>query len=106
MQENIVKCKMGIVAVRSDIDSCPRVIPEMLACGLPIVVRAGAKFWVDKYIKSGISGEMADDKHYWEAVKHVLNNVEKYKAAEHYKNNLSLEIAGEFLREKINNVRI
>jgi len=43
---------MGIVAVDSEIDSCPRVIPELLACGLPIVVLDKARFWKDKYINS------------------------------------------------------
>jgi hypothetical protein len=38
MPKHIAKCKMGIVAVGAEIDSCPRVIPELLACGLPIVV--------------------------------------------------------------------
>jgi hypothetical protein len=58
MAKNISLCKVGIVAANSEIDSCPRVIPEMLACGLPIVVRKGTRFWVDKYIKSAYSSDM------------------------------------------------
>lgn len=106
MRENIVKCKIGIVAANSNIDSCPRVIPEMLACGLPIVVRAGTRFWVDKYIKSAYSGEVANDSNFWDTVKHVLNNINDYRPAEYYKNNLSLKVSGEFLRRKIDEVRV
>ena len=105
MRENLNKCSMGIVAANSEIDSCPRVIPEMLACNLPIVVRAGTRFWVDKYIKSGYTGEVADDKHYWEAVEYVINNIYQYHPFKYYQENLSLKVAGEFLRNKIMEVR-
>jgi hypothetical protein len=106
MRENIVQCKMGIVAVNSNIDSCPRVIPEMLACNLPIVVRSGTRFWVDKYIKSGVTGEEVGDNYFWNAVDYVLNHLDEYSPAEYYRDNLSLRHAGAFLREKINEISI
>lgn len=39
MQKYINQCKMGIIPYfDNSYDSCPRVIPEMLACGLPLLV--------------------------------------------------------------------
>lgn len=107
------KCKMGIVVVDSDIDSCPRIIAEMLACGLPIVVLKGVRFWKDKYIESAASsrsqfstGEVVNKENFWKFVRFVLNNLNLYDARKYYKHNLSLQIAAKFLREKINEVRI
>ena len=80
MAEHMSKCKVGIVAVDPTVDSCPRVIPEMLACGLPIIVLDGTRFWVDKYIEGVYnsrypyaSGELATKEHFWSTVKYVLD---------------------------------
>ena len=109
MPKHIAKCKMGIIAVDSEIDSCPRVIAEMLACGLPIVVLDTVRFWRDKYINSLVNpksrwatGELVTKDNFWTAVQYVLDNLNKYNPREYYKENLSLEIAAKFLKEKIN----
>jgi hypothetical protein len=101
MAKNIAKCRVGIVAVESHIDSCPRVIPEMLACGLPIVVLEDVKFWRDKYIVSGVTGELATKDNFWNVVKYVLNNLDKYNPRKYYEENLSVKHAAIYLREKI-----
>lgn len=113
MTENICRCKVGIVAVESKIDSCPRVIPEMLACGLPIVVLKGVRFWKDKYIKSVFdsssqlsTGEVVDKEKFWDVVRWVLDNCTKYKSREYYERYLSLKPAADFIREKINEISI
>jgi len=113
MSKNISKCKVGIVAVSSNIDSCPRVIPELLACGLPIIVLEGVRFWSSKYIKSVVdsssqfaTGEFANKENFWDVVKHVLNNVDKYNPRKYYEENLSLDHAAKFLRGKIDEVSI
>lgn len=106
MQKYISKCKVGMVVVSSKTDSCPRVISEMLACGIPIVVLDGVRFWKEKYIVSGVTGEIATKENFWDVVKHVLNNVDKYNPRKHYEENLSLNHAAKFLREKINEVSI
>jgi glycosyltransferase involved in cell wall biosynthesis len=98
------KCKMGIVVVDSKIDSCPRVIPELLANGLPIVVLDTVRFWKDKYIVSGVTGELATKDNFWEIVRYVLKNLDKYESRKYYEENLSLLIAAKFLKEKINEV--
>ena len=104
---------MGIVTVNSDIDSCPRVIPEMLACGLPIVVLDGVRFWKDKYIESTASsrnpfstGEIANKENFWNFVESVLNNLKLYDPRKYYEQNLSLTLAAKFLRGKIDEIRI
>lgn len=101
MAENISMCKMGIVAVNSDIDSCPRVIPEMLACDTPIVVLDGVRFWREKYIIPGVTGEVATRRNFWEAVRYVLRNLDKYDPRDYYLNNLSLKHASDYLRREI-----
>jgi hypothetical protein len=106
MAENIAKCRVGIVAVQSQIDSCPRVIPEMLACGIPIVVLENIRFWKEKYIVSGVTGELATGENFWDVVKHVLNNVDRYNSRKYYEENLSLDHAAKFLRRKINEISI
>lgn len=109
MAENIAKCKMGIVAVGSKIDSCPRVIPEMLACGLPIVVLDGVRFWSEKYIKDAVypsaTGEITDEKHFWNVVNIVLNTPQMYNPRKYYEENLSLNKAAKFILEKVEEVR-
>jgi len=111
--QHYAKCKMGIVAVNSEIDSCPRVIPEMLACGLPIVVLDGVRFWRDKYIESVASsrsqsstGELVNKENFWNFVIFVLNNLNLYDPRRYYEQNLSLTVAAKFLRERINEIRI
>jgi len=113
MAKNIAKCKVGIVAVQSDIDSCPRVIPEMLACGVPIVVLEKVRFWRDKYIEGITSsrhpfatGELTDKKHFWDIVRIVLNNLNLYDPRRYYEENLALDKAAKFIRERINEVSI
>ncbi len=111
--KHYAKCKMGIVAVSSKIDSCPRVIPEMLACGLPIVVLDGVRFWKDRYIESVASsrspwatGELVNKENFWNFVKFVLDNLKLYDPRKYYEHNLSLPVAAKFLKERINEISI
>jgi len=106
MPKHIAKCKVGIVTVSSKIDSCPRIISELLACGLPIIVLEDVRFWKEKYIVSGATGELATEENFWDVVKYVLNNVDKYTPRKYYEKNLSLKIAAKFLLEKINEIGI
>jgi hypothetical protein len=107
MAENIARCKVGIVAVEADIDSCPRVIPEMLACGIPIVVLDTVRFWKDKYIESVLSsrcpyasGEITTREQLWNTVNFVLENMNLYDPRKYYEHHLSLTQAAQFIRDK------
>ena len=106
MVRHISKCKVGIVTVSGEIDSCPRVIPELLACGLPIIVLDDVRFWKEKYVVSGVTGEFATRKNFWDVVKHVLNNIDKYNPRKYYEENLSIIHAAEYLRRKIDEVSV
>ncbi|KKN60583.1 hypothetical protein LCGC14_0530230 [marine sediment metagenome] len=147
MAKNISRCKVGIVAVNSRVDSCPRVIPEMLACGIPIIVLDDVRFWQSKYIVSAnnswaddatdkltnkknfwstiirfwqnryvvsvadsctkdATGELTSQENFWSTVEMVLNHLEYYNPRKYYEENLSLDHAGKFIREKIDEISV
>ena len=103
MAKEISKCKMGIVVVENEIDSCPRVIPELLSCGLPIVVLNDVRFWKEKYITSK-TGKSTNKISFWTTVQQVLDNYKLYNPRKYYEENLSLNIAAKYLRKKIDEV--
>lgn len=103
MVDHIAKCKVGIVAVNSKIDSCPRVIPELLACGLPVVVLDTVRFWKEKYITE-ISGRLANKENFWHVVRNVLENIDSYNPRKHYEEELSMSKASDFIRKEIKRV--
>ncbi len=107
MRYYISRCKVGIVTSNTNRDSCPRVLPEMLACNIPIVVLKGTHFWEEKYIndswKIGLpTGLISDKQNFWKSVESVLNNLSTYKPREYYEKFLSLETSANFLRKLIN----
>lgn len=109
MAKHISKCKVGIVAAEGIIDSCPRVIAEMLACDIPIVVLDSVRFWKDKYIESSClsrqknsTGECTNSQNFWSMVEFVLSNLNLYNPRKYYDEHLNLFKAAEFLRSKIN----
>jgi hypothetical protein len=104
MAKHISKCKVGIVAVSSEIDSTPRVIPEMLACNIPIIVLEDVRFWKEVYIKSNLTGELANKNNFWDVVRNVIDNVDKYIPGKYYKYNLDLEVASHYIRSLIKEV--
>ncbi len=91
------KCKMGIVCCKGEFDSCPRVIPEMLASGLPLVVFDETRFWKEKYITNETGVISSKDK-FWETVKNVLYNLDKFDSRTYYEKNLSMGIAAKHIR--------
>ena len=104
---HLQKCHIGIVASTKgrglfgmSYDSCPRVIPEMLACGLPIVVLDELEFWADKYI-TPMTGRIANRYNFWDVVKDVLVNKDCYNPRKYYEENLTTKHAAKYLRGKI-----
>jgi len=89
LPEKISKCKVGICC-STNYDSCPRVIPEYLACGLPIVVTNNMNFWQEKYITKE-SGILVDENKLLYGVKSVLNKT--YNIKKFYDNNINMDIA-------------
>ena len=96
------KCKIGIVCCNKGLDSCPRVLPEMLACNLPVVCLDTFYFWKDKYINKYTGLVTSKDK-FWDVVKEVLANTDsKFSPEEYYHKHLSINKAAEHLWNIIN----
>lgn len=100
MSRNLQRAKVGIVCCDSSIDSCPRVIPEMLACDIPIVCFKHVRFWREKYITEE-TGLLAGKDDFWEKVDYALNNLDKFNPRKHYEEKLSLKKASEMIRSFI-----
>ena len=92
MPKWIGKCKIGIVPYSSK-DSCPRVIPEMLACGIPIVAFNTVNFWHNLY-KDVI---VTDTKNFWNTVKNT--SIDNKQISDRYNNEISVLKVADFLRK-------
>lgn len=100
------KCKVGIICSNSKSDSCPRVLPEMLASNIPVIILNTTHCWRERYIVSGITGELATESNFWSTVNRVLENRHQYKPRAYYNENLSLKIASDFLLKVINEISV
>ena len=112
LSRHMQKCKIGIVASTNgtglfglSYDSCPRIIPEMLACGLPIVVLDEVEFWTEKYI-TPLTGKLASRADYWDVVRDVLHNRDQYNPRKHYEENLTTMHAAKHLRGEIDEISL
>jgi len=91
MAQQICKCKAIVVPYKS-YDSCPRIIPEALACGVPVVALDSVHFWYDMYPVT-----RTDKKNLWDAVRSVAGE----NPRNIYKNRLSMDCAVEMLRKHL-----
>ena len=101
-------CKAKIGVCCSLQDSCPRVIPEMLAMNIPIVVRKADNLFIwDDYFKDGYAALVEDDK-FLDTVRHYVDNYGDLKkdngVADFYLSNFSLEISSMRLAEDIKKI--
>ena len=91
--------KISIVACTS-IDSCPRVIPESLACGCPLLILDSVRFWQEKYITK-CTGIVTQQNQYWKVLREMLKS--EWNTRGYYESNLSVEHAAEYLSKIIYN---
>lgn len=91
------RCNVVIAPYTSE-DSCPRIIPEALACGIPVVALDTCQFWREKYPVDVVS-----KKHFWDVVRERIRG-DNHMIAEEYKNKLSLKVAAGHLRSLIDEV--
>ena len=101
----ISKCKIGIIP-SDTIDSCPRVIPEFLACDIPVAVAETVNFWRTKYVvpetglnfTRSISGVQ-------QAIQTMMldlkNEKWRYAPRKYYDKNLSMSVAAKYLANLI-----
>ena len=99
LPEKISQCRVGLCC-STNADSCPRVIPEYLACGLPVVATNNINFWHDKYITPS-SGVLVDEDCLVEGVEIVYGKGVGAFAHEHYKQNIGMPKAVAHLRRLI-----
>lgn len=67
MPKAMSKCRVGIVPYTKH-DSAPRVIPEFLACGIPVII-------MDTCRHNNQMGQIASKSAFWDAVKLTLENL-------------------------------
>ena len=95
MPKWINKCRVGIVPY-DNIDSCPRVIPEMTACGLPLIIMDTVNFPESQYRTCLIRPK----EKFWDSVKGTMkcnaHNIDKC-----YEKELSLPIAAQYIKDLI-----
>lgn len=96
------RCNIGICCC-GDRDSCPRVIPEYLACGLPVVVTNNIHFWSDKYITPE-TGVLVDDKNILDGVHAVMSARSKFDPAGYYQQNLNMKCAVKRFRKQMETI--
>lgn len=90
-----------IAVVASDkIDSCPRVIPESLACNCPLLALDSVKFWHEKYITAK-TGRLCSRSDFKSTLAQMIEEYQQYSPYEHYKQELSLPVAANRIREFI-----
>lgn len=104
MSAELQSARVGIVCCSGSVDSCPRVIPEMLACNIPVVAFSETRFWYEKYITPE-TGVLSNPKNFWNDVDYVLNNLEKFNPRSYYEKELSLPVASNFIRKKIEQLK-
>tara|TARA_B100001778_G_C18597478_1_gene635527 strand:- start:1763 stop:2719 length:957 start_codon:yes stop_codon:yes gene_type:complete len=88
------------VCCSTSYDSCPRVIPESLACDTPIVCLNSVHVWKDRYINDH-TGKMAAKGEFFEAVREVLGNLESYQPRAYYDSHLSIAACKERILKQV-----
>lgn len=86
-------CKVG-VCCSTNYDSCPRVIPEYLACGLPVIATSNINFWKDKYITKD-TGMIVKDDDLVDGIQYCLGK--EFNTRDYYDEYLSLTNAAVYL---------
>jgi glycosyltransferase involved in cell wall biosynthesis len=101
MARAISKSKVVIAPYKSA-DSCPRIIPEAIACGVPVVALDTVNIWQSKYQVAVVP--KAD---FWGWVKTFVKNYEilKSEIRAYHEENLSAEKAGRYLKNLIERCR-
>lgn len=100
----ISQCRVG-VNCSTDRDSCPRVIPEYLSCGLPVVVTDNVNFWQERYINEH-TGRLCGKKELANTVKDLLNDMpDPAKLRAYWQEHLSMDRAASDLAEHIRILR-
>jgi glycosyltransferase involved in cell wall biosynthesis len=85
------RAKVAVVMTAGK-DSCPRVIPEALACDTPIVVSEGTRLWHSQYITPETGRTFTKDT-FVKVLSEVLGDWRSFRPREYYERELSLPVA-------------
>jgi len=96
-RKDIPRCyapaKVAIICCGKE-DSCPRVIPEALACDCPILSLSRVNFWKDKYINDQ-TGMVTSKEDFIKNLYHMVKHYEDFSPYTFYNNNLSLKVSAQ-----------
>lgn len=81
-------------------DSCPRVIPEAMASGCPVLVSRNTKLWHKKYITPK-TGCLASKEDFLKVLQDMLGRWRAFDSRKHYEDNLSIAVSAENIRKAI-----
>lgn len=95
--------KIAIVCCGT-IDSCPRVIPEAIACDCPILVLDRINFSHKKYVTEK-TGVLTNEQNFVKDLTVMVNRYRDFSPYSYYKNNLSLEVSSNRILKSIEEVK-
>lgn len=93
------KSKVAVVCC-TNIDSCPRIIPEALACGCPLLILDTVNLWHDKYINKA-TGKVVPAASFFAELRQMVDTYSSFAPYNYYKEHLSLEKAAEHIKKII-----
>ncbi len=93
------QAKVAIVCC-TNVDSCPRVIPEALACNCPLLVLDTVNLWREKYITPA-TGRVASAADFINELRVMVKDYENFSPYNYYRRHLSLRVASDYLKELI-----
>ena len=82
------------------IDSCPRVIPEAIACNCPILVLDRINFSHEKYITKQ-TGKLTNENNFVKDLSDMIKEYRNLSPNNYYRENLSLEISSKRILENL-----
>lgn len=91
--------KVAVVCC-SNIDSCPRIIPEALACNCPVLLLDSVNVWKDKYITSE-TGRIASPEYFIDNLREMIKDYRTFSPNNYYNKNLSISVATSCLKNFI-----
>jgi len=102
MPTEISKCRVGIIPYGKT-DSAPRALVEMLACGVPVVVLSGVRFWQSKYSNENSIVKTLNTADFWDMVKKTINGYGLWGSnpSRYYEKELNVDKASEYLKSLI-----
>jgi hypothetical protein len=96
------KSKVAIVCCGKK-DSCPRVIPEALACNCPILCLNRVNVWQDKYITPE-TGKITTKEHFVSDLLDMVKNYSDFSPFSYYNKELSIKLSSKLIMDRINDI--